>query len=317
MNRKTPVSHGLAWLPVLASWGAVCLPLVAATSLEMTTVWPKGSSWYQDLELAAAEITELTQERVQIVLQEQSAFEKIPELALYTMPLLFRDENELNFARERLDEELIARFAERGLVIWDLETIGTAHLFSKLQVDSVDGFLASRVWVPKDTHDVKYDEVGLKNPVPLDFRLLRDALRNDQIDSFMLTPTGALLKRYHTRVAVVSRQPLTYVVTPLSVSKESLSKLSPEDQKLVKDKMVEAFERAARSNRNKDAEAMKLFEERDGLTVSDAINFSQESWQSWAASVRERLANDKIVPKALYEKVQGILAEYRAQAPKP
>jgi TRAP-type C4-dicarboxylate transport system substrate-binding protein len=207
-------------------------------------------------------------------------------------------------------------FAARDRVVWSLETIGTAHLFSKLQIDSLDGFLSSRVWVPKGAHDVKYDEVGLKHPIPLDIRLLRDALRNDEIDTFTLTPTAALLKRYHTRVTVVSRQPLTYVVAPLYVHKESLSKLTPEDQGLVKEKLVQAFQKAARSNRDKDNEAMKLFAEREDLKVSDAIDYSQPAWQSWAENVRNRLANDKIVPKEMYEKAKRLLLEYRARTAK-
>ena len=319
MHRKTMkfnMSHSMrnAGLMLIAGWGVFSLSLEAAP-LEISSVWPKGSTWYQDLELAASQIPAATQGRVEVVLQEKSAINKIPELALYTMPLLFRGEAELNYVRERLDADLLAKFAERGMVIWDLETIGTAHLFSKLPIDSLEGFLSSRVWVPKDSHDVKYDEVGLKHPVPLDFRLLRDALRNDEIDTFMLTPTAALLKRYHTRVAVVSQQPLTFVVAPLSVQKETLANISPEDQALVKDKMVEAFKRAARTNREKDVEAMKTFGERDELKVSDAIDYSQEAWQSWAENVRNRLANGKFVPKEMYEKAKNLLAEYRSQHP--
>lgn len=317
MHRKTMVFRttlpaGLAGLLLLGREIFFSLS-VLASPLEVPSVWPKGSTWYADLELAATQIAEATQGRVEIVLQEASAFEKIPELAIYTMPLLFRNEDELNYVRERLDADLVAMFAERGLVIWDLQTIGTAHLFSKLPIDSVDDFLASRVWVPKESHDVKYDEVGLKHPVPLDLRLLRDALRNDEIDTFTLTPTAALLKRYHTRVSVVSKQPLTYVVAPLSVQAESLAKISPEDQALVKETLVAAFERAARTNREKDAEAMKLFADRDSLKVSESIDYTLEPWQHWAEEVRIRLANGKIISKEMYEKVKGMLAEYRAR----
>lgn len=296
----------------LAGCGAFAVS-VWATPVQVTSFWPKGSSWYGDLELAGAQVTEATQGRVEIVLQEASALDKIPELAIYTMPLLFRGEAELNYVKEHLDPDVIALLGNRGLVIWDLEPIGTAHLFSKLPIDSLDGFLNSRVWVPQGVHDVNYDDVGLKHPVPLDFRLLRDALRNDQVDSFMLTPTAALLKRYHTRVAVVSKQPLTFVVAPLTVQKETLGQISPEDLKLAKDKMVEAFARAARTNREKDVEAMKAFGERDELKVSDAIDYSHESWQSWAENVRNRLANGKFVPKEIYEKAKKLLVEYRAK----
>lgn len=284
-----------------------------ATPVQITSFWPKGSSWYGDLELAGAQVTEATQGRVEVVLQEASALEKIPELAIYTMPLLFRGEAELNYVKERLDADLIALLGGRGLTIWDLETIGTAHLFSKLPIDTLAGFLESRVWVPQGAHDVNYDDVGLKRPVPLDFRLLRDALRNDEVDSFMLTPTAALLKRYHTRVAVVSKQPLTFVVAPLTVQKESLGQISPEDLAITKEKMVQAFERAARTNREKDAEAMKAFGEREELKVSEAIDYSHESWQAWAENVRNRLANGKFVPKEVYAKAKDLLAEYRAK----
>lgn len=312
MNFERTISAGVAAWLAWAGCGATDGRLMAAP-LEVPSVWPKGSSWYADLELGGSQVAEKTQGRAEILLQEANAFEKIPELAIYTLPLLFRSEEELNFVRERLDAELVAKFAARGLVIWDLQTIGTAHLFSKLPIDSLDSFLSSRVWVPKEAHEVKYDEVGLKHPVPMDLRLLRDALRNDEIDSFTLTPTAALLKRYHTRVAVVSRQPLTYVVAPLSVPAESLAKLSAEDQALAKEVMVEAFRRASRTNREKDAEAMKLFAERPELKISDAIDYSHESWQTWAESVRVRLANDKIVPREMYDRVKGLLTEFRSR----
>jgi len=290
---------------------------VGATVLEVPSVWPRGSTWHADLELAAADIAEATDGRVEIVLEKTSALESIPELAVYTMPLLFRNEKELEHVREQLDDELVSMFAERGLTIWDLQTIGTAHLFSRLPIDSLEDFLTSRVWVPKEAHDVKFDEVGLEHPVPLDLRLLRDALRDEEIDTFFLTPTAALLKRYHTRVSVVSKDPITYVVAPLSVKSEALGELSAEDRTLVEKKLTEAFQRASRTNREKDAEAMSLFEERESLEVTEDIDFSSSSWQEWAEDVRERLVETDTIPKGIYEKVKVILQDYRDSGQEP
>ncbi|MEM0970141.1 MAG: TRAP transporter substrate-binding protein DctP, partial [Verrucomicrobiota bacterium] len=281
--------------------------------LKVASVWPTGTTWYADLELAGVEVAEATEGRVEIVLEKASTLGDLPELGIYSLPLLFRSFEELEFVQSKMNPILTERFAAEGFTVWDIQPIGTANLFTNVEVTSLDAFLESRMWVPEQAEEVKFDEVGFKNPVPLDLRLLRDALRDEAIDSFALTPTAALLKRYHSRVGYVSKQPLTYVVAPLVIPTSSLESISPDDLAIVKEKFIQAFQKAAVTNRAKDADAMVLFGDREGLEVVADMGFLTDSWQTWAKGVWERVVGHESIDADVFHQVQGFIDEYRSK----
>lgn len=313
--------------------------LASAATLKVATVTPEGSQWMTEMRASAAEIKERTEGRVLIkyygggvqgndnkVLQkirigslQGGAFTpaalgtRYPDINLYGLPLIFDTYEEADYVRERMDEQLMAGLEGSGFVSFGFAAGGFAYILSNTPVATLDDLRGKRVWVPEGDH-ISYAsmEALSLSPVTLPLTDVLTGLQTGLIDIVAISPIGALVLQWHTKVQYMTELPLAYTMGFMAIDKRAFDKLSADDQAVVREVMMKTYESFDRQNLVDNAGA------RDELIRQkiESVPFDPAE----IAQVRQVLheSNLELGAKgefslAVYEQMIALAEEYRQQ----
>jgi TRAP-type C4-dicarboxylate transport system substrate-binding protein len=309
----------------------------SAATLKIATITPEGSQWMKDMRESAQEIKERTDGRVQIKYygggvmgNDSKVLGKIrigalqggaftpaaladiyPDLNVYGMPLVFDSEEEAAYVRERLDRKLQEGLETAGFVNFGFAAGGFAIVMSNTPVKGFDDLKGKRVWVPEgDSISYASMEAMSLAPVTLPLTDVLTGLQTGLIDIVAMSPIGALVLQWHTKIKYITEIPLVYTVGFMAIDKRAFGKLSEADQQVVRDVMQKTYEGFDRANLEDNREA------RDALLNAgiESVSFDAEE----VARLREKLleSNKRLGAQgafnmALYEEMLGYVEEYR------
>lgn len=308
-----------------------------AATLKIATVTPEGSQWMKDMRASAQEIKERTDGRVQIKYYgggvmgndakvlgkirigalQGGAFTPValsdiyPDLNVYGMPLVFDSEEEAAYVRARLDSKLQQGLEAAGFVNFGFASGGFAVVMSNTPVKGLDDLKGKRVWVPEgDSISYASMEALSLAPVTLPLTDVLTGLQTGLIDIVAMSPIGALVLQWHTKVKYMTEIPLVYTMGFMAIDKRAFGKLSDADQQVVREVMKSTYENFDRINLQDNREA------RDAL-----LNAGIKSVPFDGAEVerlRERLlksnrqlGSEGAFSLALYDEMMALVQEYR------
>ena len=310
---------------------------VNAATLKIATVTPEGSQWMKDMRASAAEIKEKTDGRVQIkyygggVMGNDSkvlgririgalqggAFTPsalgsyYSDLNLYGLPLIFNSEDEAAYVRERLDDRLQQGLAEAGFVSFGFAAGGFAIIMSNTPVSRLEDLKGKRVWVPEgDKISYASMEALSLSPVTLPLTDVLTGLQTGLIDIVAMSPIGALVLQWHTKIKYITELPLVYTLGFMAVEKKAFQKLSPEDQAIVTEVMTRTYQNFDRVNLIDNHDA------RDALlnTGIESVPFDESELGRIRAVLHEsnrQLGESGEFTLAVYDEILGFVDEYR------
>ncbi len=310
-----------------------------AATLKIATVTPEGSQWMKDMRASSKEIRERTDGRVDIkyygggvmgndskvlgririgALQggafTPSALSSIyPDLNLYGLPMVFDSEAEAEYVRERMDATLLSGLDEAGYVSFGFAAGGFAVVMSNTPVASLDDLRGKRVWVPEgDQISYASMEAMDLSPVTLPLTDVLTGLQTGLIDIVAISPIGALVLQWHTKVKYMTELPLAYTLGFMAVQKKAFDKLSDADQAIVREVMERTYENFDEINLVDNRAA------RDALINAgiETVEFDIEELNRIRAALKESndaLGAEGMYSQALYEQMLGYIAEYREQ----
>ena len=313
-------------------------PALSAT-LKIATVTPDGSQWMTDMRASASEIKERTDGRVVVkyygggvmgndkkvlgririgslqggALTPVALASQYSGLNLYGLPLVFNSEEEASFVRTRMDSQLQQGLEDAGYVNFGFAAGGFAILMSSTPIRSLKDLKGKKVWVPEgDTVSYKSMEALSLSPVTLPLTDVLTGLQTGLIDIVAMSPIGALVLQWHTKIKYVTELPLVYTLGFMAIDKRAFDKISPGDQAIVRDVMTKTYQNFDKVNLidNKGA--------RDALlnTGIKSVSFDDEEFNEirklLAASSR-RQGEDGAFQIELYDEMLGHISEYRSK----
>lgn len=246
-----------------------------AAQLKIATITPEGSQWMTDMRAGAQEIRERTDGRVEIKYYgggiqgnddkvlgkirigalQGGAFTPValssryPDINLYGLPLIFNSEEEAAYVRERLDSTLAEGLEEAGFVTFGFAAGGFAVIMSNTPVHSLDDMRGKRVWVPEgDAISYASMEALSLSPVTLPLTDVLTGLQTGLIDIVAMSPIGALVLQWHTKVKYITEMPLVYTLGFMAIDKRAFDRISADDQAVVREVMTRIYENFDRVN---------------------------------------------------------------------
>ena len=323
---------------VLAAGLTLALPLQAAT-LKIATVTPENSQWMKDMRAGAKEIKERTEGRVQIKYygggimgNDQKVLSRIrigalqggaftptalagqySNLNLYGLPMVFDSEEEAAFARSRLDARLSAGLEEAGFVNFGFAAGGFAILMSNTPVDSLDDLKGKKVWIPEgDDISRRAMEAMSLSPVTLPLTDVLTGLQTGLIDIVAMSPIGALVLQWHTKVKYITELPLVYTLGFMAVDKKAFGKLSEDDQAIVREVMGQTYKNFDKANLidNRGARDALL---NTGIKIVPVTPEEYEKVRSALMELNVDLASQGYFDKALFDEMLKYVSEYRSE----
>lgn len=310
----------------------------ATTTFKIATLAPATSEWFQAMQASAREIAELTDGRVEIKLygggvmgSDEQVFRKIrigqlqgaattptvltdvyENIVLYTLPMVFRNEAEAAYARERLDGKLMQGLEDAGFVSFGFAATGFSVILSNDPIRSVEDMRGQKIWAPPG------DPASLAALRSLDLvpvlKPMGDvytSLQTGNIDVVPFSPIGALVLQLHTEDDYLTDLPMVYTVGLMAIDKRYFARISPEDQQVFRDVMSRLYARYDEKNLIDNAEAKQAVV-RSGVEMIMPDPAETAEIREIVLASNRKLAEQGEFSVELYEQMLGYAARYRA-----
>lgn len=323
------------WI-LLAAATLLAGPVLAKEQvLTIGTIAPQHAAWSQGLLDAAQEVRRRTDGRVAFKFrfaQENDAAtlrnmrtqrfqgglftpsalqERYPDINLYGLPMVFNSAEEAAYVRSKLDDRLIDGLYDSGFVCFGFATTGFAVLMSNEPVRGLADVQGKEVWVP-DNDPISYSAMRALgvNPQPDPLGNVLVGLQTNLYHMIAVSPIGALVMQWHTKVKYLTDVPLVYTFGYLAIDKRAFEKIEPADRKIVTEVMRRLFEKFNADGLADAANAKQaLFDQGIERVVPSQQDFEQ--LRAVLAENNRKLAEEGRISEVLYDEMLGYIAEYR------
>jgi TRAP-type C4-dicarboxylate transport system substrate-binding protein len=316
---------------------ATALPATAATTIKIATVAPDGTAWMREMRTTGDGIKKATDGRVELKLypggvmgDNATVLRKIKigqlqgsaftggeagvitkDAEIYTMPFLFRTQEEVDKVRAKVDPLLKDAVRKTGFELLGLSGGGFAYLMSTKDIKTREDLKNAKVWVPQgdEIAELTFKTAGV-TPVPLPLSDVYTSLQTSLIDTAANTESGAIAFQWHTKIKHVVDMPVIYVVGEVLIDKKVFDALSAGDQKIVIDQFATAFERLDKGNRADNASAREALKAQ-GITFFSPDAAERARWEGVGAEAYKQLTAQHAFSPDLQKALDAALAEAR------
>jgi TRAP-type C4-dicarboxylate transport system substrate-binding protein len=332
LNRKTATQL----IATLALFTAI--PVVNAQTIKLATLAPEGSGWMNEMRAGAKEISERTDGRVKFkfygggvqgndkqVLRKMrigqlhgGAFTSVAlaefqkDAVLYGMPMLFKDLDEVRFARQHMDDKLRELLEQAGFVNFGFASGGFAHMMSNVPVATLKDMQGLKVWVP-DGDKISYGAaraLGI-SPVTMPLTDVLTGLQTELIDTIMGPPAGTIILQWNTSVSYITDLPLSYIFAMLVIEKKYFDRIQADDQAIVREVMERVY-RVFEEQGNQDNQKAYQALLKDGMKSVTPNAGQVLEWQQAIEASNHQLAADGVIDSKLLSEIECYVAAYRA-----
>lgn len=317
----------------------ITISSVEAKTFKISTSAPDGSFWMKQMREGAKQIKKLTEGRVKfkfypggVMGSEEVVLKKIrirqlqgaavsngviqryfSDSQIYTLPMLFRNYEEVDSVRAVYDEKIIQGLEKAGMVSFGLSEGGFAYAMSTRPIVETEDLIKHKVWTPTNN---KQAEMTLRSfgisPIPLSIGDVLTGLQTNIIDTVAVSPIAAIALQWHTQVKYVTNIPLAYIYATLIISKDEFYKIKEQDQKIVRKIMATVFTNIDRQNR-KDNKAAFLALSEQGLEIIEPEGNTIEKWNNRGKVAREEVKTEGQISKMAVDEVEKILNSLRSK----
>ena len=319
----------------------VIAPTVGAQSvrLKIATMAPDGTIWMKGLQKAAEEVKERTDGRISFrfypggtmgtdsavlrkirigqlhggVVLAGSLADVDPDMEIYSLPLLFRSEGEVDFVRERMDRVLIDGLEAKGFVSFGLTETGFTYLMSSKPTRTFEDLKGRKAWMMQDDPvSLAIVEAAGLSPVPLPISDVLTGLQTGLIDSVAAPAVGAIALQWFTKAKYLTDLPITYVCGTTVVSAKAFNRMSAEDQAIVREVLDRANRELDATSRSDNAEAREALA-RQGVEFVDPTDETRARWDEIAATATKKLVAQRDYDPATMAMIEDLVEDYRSQ----
>jgi TRAP-type C4-dicarboxylate transport system substrate-binding protein len=310
-----------------------------AVRFKIATLSPEGSVWMEKMREGAKELSNRTNNRLKIKFyaggvmgDDKAVLRKIrigqlhggmvvggslstfyPDNQIYSLPLVFKSFEEVDYVRKHLDQRIIEGVEKGGFVTFGIAEGGFAYVMSKNVIQTVDDLRQQKVWIPDNDpmilETIKAFDV---TPIPLSIADVRAGLQTGLIDTVATPPIGAIALQWHTQVKYLMDEPFLYIYGVLAVDRKVFAKLSQEDQRIFREIMGRIFKEVDQLNRQDNVKAMEALR-RQKIEFIKVPDESLTKWYNDAATVPRRLIEAGKLTQGMVDTLETLLKDYRAK----
>ena len=306
-----------------------------AVEIRIATLAPKGSSWAKEMEKGAHEIETRTQGRVKVKYffsaqqgDEHDVIRKMKlgqldgaaltaiglgiidgNLRVNDLPMLYDNEAQVDYVRDHMAADLDAVIRKDGYVWLGWGDVGWAFVYSNTPITSRADLKQVKMWVWTDDPSMRalWGRLGV-NAVPLNLPDVYPQLQTGLIDGCYGSPLAAVAFQWFTKVKYATAMPVAYTIGALVVRAEVFDRLSPADQKVVREvgkTMGDALVKSARRDNDRARKVM----EKAGVQFTPMPDAFVADLRTEGAGVWQDLVKQGVLRQDLLDVVMKYVAE--------
>lgn len=309
-----------------------------AASYKIATISPDGLSWMTKLRAGVKEIDQRTEGRVKFKIypggvqgDDDTVLRKMrigqlhggavaagsltrfyPDLQVYNLPLQFRDYDEVDHVREKMDSMIADGLEGAGIITFSLTETGFAYLLTKTPVTTVDELKNLKAWIPDgDPIAAELIKAFDVSPIPLNITDVLAGLQTGMINAVVAPPSVALALQWHNHVSYMTNLPLVYIYSMLAMNEKSYKRINQSDREVVREVMDRVFSEVGDDNRLDNDKALAAIKS-IGINVVEVPEEDRQYWQDVAdRAVEGLIGSGEITPEAVKLYLDN-LESYRA-----
>ncbi|MEM6993468.1 MAG: TRAP transporter substrate-binding protein DctP [Myxococcota bacterium] len=309
------------------------VPLLAKAEpkfkIKIATLAPEGSSWHKAFKRVARLVKEKTDGEVIMklypngVMGDEGAMvrkmrtgqldgaactsvglgEINKQLLMLQLPLLFKNEKELDRVRLAMSDKFKQLLLDGGFVLNGWGDVGRIFLFSNTPIKVPSDAARTKMWV-WDTDPVSKEvmKVAGVNAIPLGVPDVLPSLQTKVIDAFGAAPYAAIALQWYSKAAYVTNLSLSMGIGGSVLTEKTYNKLSPyhEAMKEISEATYTSLLKRIRKDNKK---SMKTLTEK-GIQVVQPENMPK--WIAMAEQVRKNLTGP-VFKESLIDEMMGHL----------
>ena len=308
-----------------------------AATFKVATLSPDGSFWMKTMREAGKEVEAATDNRVKfkwypggVMGDDKAVLRKMrvgqlqgaalpmgellsfyPDSQAYGIPFLFNSYNEVDYVRSQLDDTLIAGFAEGGMEVLGIAEGGFGYFLTAEPVRLPADLQQQKVWVPQnDVVSARLAQSIGVTPIPLTLPDVLPGLQTGLVNTVAVSPMGAIVLQWHTRVAHITDMPLMYFCGVISLTGKSFNKLSADDQAVVKAVFGRAFKLIDERNRMDNVKAFEALTNQ-GLETVVLTEAERDAWLAMQAPGEQMMQSEGQLSTEALQRIKGLVEAFR------
>ena len=308
-----------------------------AATFKVATLSPDGSFWMKTMREAGKEVEVATDNRVKfkwypggVMGDDKAVLRKMrvgqlqgaalpmgellsfyPDSQAYGIPFLFNSYDEVDYVRSQLDDTLIAGFAEGGMEVLGIAEGGFGYFLTAEPVRVPADLQRQKVWVPQnDVVSARLAQSIGVTPIPLTLPDVLPGLQTGLVNTVAVSPMGAIVLQWHTRVAHITDIPLMYFCGVISLTGKSFNKLSADDQAVVKAVFGKAFKLIDERNRMDNVKAFEALTNQ-GVETVVLTDAERDAWLAMQAPGEEMMQSEGQLSTEALERIKGLVEAFR------
>ena len=309
----------------------------AQIQIKIATLAPQNSEWAEKFQKGSIEIQERTENRVKLkfywggaqgnakkILQKikirqlhggtfsPTDFQEVyPDLNIYGLPFLFKDFDEVNYVRDRVDNQLEQGFKKLGFNTYGFAGGGFAYILSNEPIREYEDLKNKKIWLPQGDL-ISYEAMRSLNllPVPLPMTDVLTGLQTGLIDIVAIPPVVALALQWHTKVSYITRVPVLYAMGFLAIDSKIINRINTDDQKVLNE-VINRIYSEVDSNSQQDSE--NAYEALSKIGIQE-IQFDGDEYQKLTDLLEEptkKMANDGFYSLKLFNEIKMYIDDFR------
>jgi len=233
------------------------------------------------------------------------------DAVLYGMPMLFDNLEEVQFARDRMDDKLRTLLEDAGYVNFGFAGGGFAHIMSTRPIANLDDMKGLKVWVP-DGDRLAYGAIKALgvSPVTMPLTDVLTGLQTELIDTIMGPPEGTIILQWNTGVSYITELPLAYIFAMLIVEKKHFDRIQTADQAIVREVMERVYLGFDQQGNDDNKKAYKALLD-DGIKSVSPDRGQIPEWHEAVQKSNHRLAAEGVVDTGLLNEIECYVAAFR------
>ena len=309
----------------------------AQIQIKIATLAPQNSEWAEKFQKGAIEIQERTENRVKLkfywggaqgnakkILQKikirqlhggtfsPTDFQEVyPDLNIYGLPFLFKDFDEVDYVRDRVDNQLEQGFKNLGFNTYGFAGGGFAYILSNEPIREYEDLKNKKIWLPQGDL-ISYEAMRSLNllPVPLPMTDVLTGLQTGLIDIVAIPPVVALALQWHTKINYITRVPVLYAMGFLAIDSKMINRINTDDRKVLNEVISRIYSEVD-SNSQQDSE--NAYEALSKIGIQE-IQFDGDEYQTLTDLLEEptkKMANDGFYSLELFNEIKMYIDDFR------